>query len=142
MANNGQQSRLAFKLKRNLEQVFLASESFTFEIVFNGYDHLVKVTDGGAGTDSCLIKFKQIDVNTFTVPGLHHHKVCILADTTATVGVFAEIVARVKELGCGIEVYTHATPLTQDDASAAGIFSGAVYKRFVRGSVDTLNVGQ
>ena len=142
-ANIGQQSRLASKLKRNLDQVFLASEGFTSLVIWNGFDYLVSITDI-AGNSNFLIKFKAVQLESFAVPGLTHHKILLCSQAaTADIGIIAEVVARVKELGCGIEVYQAAAPLAVDVASEIGLFSGAAtYHRFVRGSVDMINVGQ
>jgi hypothetical protein len=155
MANNGQQMRLANKLKRNLEQILRAQENLRVNHTTNAVgDHLVEITDPSwATTDTyALVKIQEMPLSDFPVQGFPVHKlmICVEADaagrgTLIDAGYFAEFVCRLKDLGCAIEVYLSATTVKPaDQATAAGTFNAgaATLKRHIRASVDTLGMGQ
>ena len=154
MVNVGQQMRLATKLQRNLKQVFRDVDLLNVNRTINAVgDNLIEVVDASWATGDvyALIKFQEIPLSTFPVQGLPVHKVMICVETDAggvgckgNVGFIAEIIARVKDLGCAIEIYTSATTVKPaDQATAAGTFgAGTDPLRYIRASVDTLGMGQ
>ena len=152
--NQGQQMRLSSKLQRNLRQVLRDVDGLVVNRTVNAIgDNLIEVTDGSwaAGDTYALIKFQEIQISTFPVQGLPVHKVMICVEGNAAgngsvvhVGYLAEIIARVKDLGCGIEMYATAnTVQPADQATDGGNFgAGLVAKRVIRASVDTIGMGQ
>lgn len=154
MVNAGQQMRLATKLQRNLKQVFRDVDALNVNRTVNAVgDNLIEVVDASWATGDiyALIKFQEVPLSTFPVQGLPVHKImiCVEGDVTdvgckGNIGFIAEIIARVKDMGCGIEVYASATTVQPtDQATAGGNFgAGLTPKRFIRASVDTLGMGQ
>jgi hypothetical protein len=161
MANNGQQKRIADKLKRNLDQVLRQLDGLTVNHTVNAAgDHLVEVTDPSwATTDTyALIKIQELPViGDYSVVGYPVHKmmICVEGDNATLgsvkgsaidVGYLAEIIGRVKDLGCGIELYVTALGTKPaDQATSGGTFnsgSASALKRFIRASVDTIGFGQ
>ena len=154
MVNSGQQMRLATKLQRNLKQVFRDVDSLNVNRTVNAVgDNLIEVTEAAWATGEvyALIKFQEIPLSTFPVQGLPVHKIMICVETDAggagckgNVGFIAEIIARVKDMGCAIEIYTSATTVQPtDQATDGGNFgAGLTAKRYIRASVDTLGMGQ
>ncbi len=160
MANNGQQKRIADKIKRNLEQILRAIDGLQVNHTVNAAgDHLLEVTDGSwtSGDAYALVKVQEMPLSSFPVQGYPVHKILICAEgDNATlgsckgiftdVGIYTEVVARLKDTGCGIQVYVCAKGSQPvDQATAEGTFNsgtGALLKREVRASVDTLGMGQ
>jgi len=154
MANSGQQMRLSSKLQRNLRQVLRDVDGLVVNRTVNVVgDNIIEVTDGSwaAGDTYVLIKLQEIELSTFPVQGLPVHKIMICVEGNAAgsgsvvhAGYLAEVIARVKDLGCGIEVYTTAnTVQPADQATSGGNFgAGLVSKRYIRASVDTIGMGQ
>ena len=154
--NPGQQKRLADKLKRNLLQILRAIDGLqVLESVNANGDYLITVTDGAWATaDSfALIKIQEMPiVSEYPVIGLPVHKlmICVEADaagngTIMNLGIFGEVFARAKDLGCAIEIYTSATTVQPaDQATAGGTFNAgaATLKRHIRASVDVIGLGQ
>ena len=59
------------------------------------------------------------------------------------VGIFGEVFARVKDMGCAVELYVTAkTVQPADDATDGGTFATSALKRHIRAYVDTLGFGQ
>ena len=146
--------RIATKLQRNLNQVLKAVDGLTVNRLVNAVgDNLIEITDGAWATGDiyALIKIQEIPLSNFPSQGLPVHKImiCVEADATGNgcifdAGMFAEIVARVKDMGCSIEMYVSATTVQPtDQATAGGNFgAGLAAKRYIRASVDTIGLGQ
>lgn len=154
MVNSGQQMRIATKLQRNLKQVLRDVDGLVVNRTVNAVgDNLIEVTDGSwaTGDKYALVKIQEIPLSTFPVQGLPVHKImiCVEADAGGNgmimdAGMFGEIFARVKDLGCAIEVYLSAnTVKPTDQATDGGNFgAGLTAKRYIRASVDTIGFGQ
>jgi len=156
MANHGQQKRLADKLQRNLDQILRQVDGLQVAHLVNAAgDHLIEVSDGSWATTEvyALIKLQEMPViGDFSTIGYPVHKVliCVEGDAAARgamadAGYLAEVISRVKDLGCGIDIYLSATTVKPvDQATAGGSFNGgaATLKRHIRASVDTLGLGQ
>lgn len=159
IATLGQQSRLATKLKRNLQQVLVKADGIEVTVAANGFDYLIKVKEAGTwatGKFHVLLKLKDMDLSQFPVQGFPVQKVLlayesVLAGETSDnraaacrADLLAELICRVKELGCSIEIVAGATatdPLTLDVATAEGEVTGTKL-RHIRASVDTIGMGQ
>lgn len=146
--------RIATKLQRNLKQVLRDVDGLVVNRIVNAVgDNLIEVTDGSWATGEvyALIKIQEIPLSSYPVQGLPVHKlmVCFEADATGNgvkgnIGYIGEILARVKDMGCAIEVYTSATTVQPtDQATDGGNFgAGLTAKRYIRASVDTIGFGQ
>jgi hypothetical protein len=160
MANNGQQKRIAAKIKRNLDQILRQIDGLQVNLTVNAVgDHLIEVTDGSWATTEtyALIKVQEMPLSSFPVQGLPVHKllVCVEGDNAtlgsvkgcaADIGYIGEIFSRLKDMGCAVEVYVTAVEVQPvDQATAEGTFnSGSASRlmRHIRASVDTLGLGQ
>lgn len=156
MANNGQQKRIADKLKRNLDQILRQIDGLAVNHLVNAAgDHLIEVTDPSwATTDTyALIKIQESpvtgDYSTIGYP-VHKIMVCVEGDAAGRgslvdAGYLAEVLCRLKDMGCGIDLYLSATTVKPvDQATSGGTFNAgnATLKRHIRASVDTLGLGQ
>ena len=160
MANNGQQKRIADKIKRNLDQILRAVDGLQVTHTTNAVgDHLVTVSDGSWATTEvfALLKIQEIPLSTFPAQGFPVHKlmICLEGDNAtlgsvkgcaSDIGYVGEIFARAKDMGCAVEVYVTALATQPvDQATAGGTFnsgSSSALKRHIRASVDTLGFGQ
>lgn len=160
MANNGQQKRIADKLKRNLDQILRALDGLTVNHTVNAAgDHLIEVTDGSWATGDAyaLVKIQEQPLSPFPVQGypVHQLLICVEGDNATLgsckgiftdVGMYSEILSRCKDMGCGLKVYVCAKGTQPaDQATAEGTFNGGSSSRLmreIRASVDTLGLGQ
>lgn len=157
MVNAGQQFRIASKIERNLKQVLQAADGLQVSRSANAVgDNLITITDGSWATGDvfALIKVQEIPLADYPVQGLPVHKlmICVEGDNAnlalakgskCDAGYLAEIVARAKDLGCGIEVYITAAGTQPADQAAAGAsFAACKLMRAIRASVDTIGLGQ
>lgn len=146
--------RIATKLQRNLKQVLRDVDGLIVNRTVNAVgDNLLEITDGSWATGDiyALVKIQEIPLSSYPVQGLPVHKlmICVEADATGNgcifnAGLLGEIIARVKDMGCAIEMYTSATTVKPtDQATDGGNFgAGLTPKRYIRASVDTIGFGQ
>jgi hypothetical protein len=141
-SNMGQQVRLVAKLQRNLGQVFTSVDGVVATFASNGSDQVLSI-DGGA-TKKALVKVKEITIGNFPNVGVLQHIIGVCVDTDVDVGFLTEVMCRVHELHCGIEMYQTdgADPLVQDDVAGMFLSAHTSLKRAVRAQVDAINIGQ
>jgi hypothetical protein len=160
MVNAGQQQRLAQKLERNLKQVLRDLDGLQITRSTNAVgDNLLTISDGSWATTDvfALIKIQEIPLATFPAQGLPVHKlmICVEGDnatlgsvkgSACQAGYFAEFICRMKDLGCGIEVFVTALGTQPaDQATDQGTFnsgSSSRLLRHIRASVDVIGMGQ
>lgn len=161
-ANNPtQQQRIAQKILRQFVQILRSVDGVIATLSQNAVqDYLVTVAQTGSWASThfyALIKIQENPLSSFPVQGFPVNKlmVCIEGDnstlgsvlgTSIDIGLFSEVLARLKDMGCELEVFVTALGTQPaDQATLGGTFnsgSSSLLKRHVRASVDTLGMGQ
>lgn len=154
--NPGQQKRIRDKIVRNLAQILKTTDGLTVTSSLNAVNEWdIAVAAAGAWATTtfyALIKIQEMPISSFPVTGYPVNKlmVCVEGDasvrgTLVDAGLLAEVLCRLKDLGCAVELYLSATTVQPaDQATDGGTFNAgaATLKRHVRASVDTLGMGQ
>ena len=155
-ANNpGNQQRIAQKILRQLVQILKSSDGLTATLTQNAVqDWVLTVKEAGAWATTkfyALVKIQENELSTFPVQGYPGNKIRMCVEGTAAslgvacdAGYFSEVLSRLKDMGCELEVYVTAVTVQPiDDASSnSSSFTAATLKRHIRASVDTLGMSQ